>query len=85
MPVASGCSGYAEAGSGWVDPPLPGQGAYRVQKVHYFAGICGDLRGVSPVNSMPATAFLTTDKREVDGSNPSRPTKELPLNTIVTS
>ncbi len=27
----------------------------------------------------------TTDKREVDGSNPSRPTKELPLNTIVTS
>ncbi len=30
------------------------QGAYRVQKVQSFAGICGDVRGVSPLNSVGA-------------------------------
>ncbi len=45
MPVGGGCSGCLEAGSGWVGPPLPGQGAYRVQKVQSFAGIGeGDAR-----------------------------------------
>ena len=85
MPVGSGCSGCLEAGSGWVGPPLPGQGAYRVQKVQSFAGIGeGDARRKC-LKLNTCSVLGTPDKREVDGSNPSRPTKELPLNTIVTS
>jgi len=30
------------------------QGAYRVQKVPYFAGVCGDMRGVSALKSVGA-------------------------------